>query len=189
MRLIRHWVSHEGSGPRADSQTRGEGAMPSNTAEDAIPQLIIDQLAEERARKTSLEQRGIGVITTAGVLVTLLFGLSALATKNQAYVLPDPARWTLIVAVALFGLASLLGLLTNLPRDYFEPRTEILEDLAKSLVGADGNILAEEDRVQIIKSARKNNGVKAAELFAAMIFEFLALAVLAIAVVMVLWPA
>ena len=33
------------------------------------------QLDEERVRKTSLEGRGIGIVTSSGALATLLFGL------------------------------------------------------------------------------------------------------------------
>ncbi len=43
----------------------------------AYAQLIADQLAEERSRKSSLEARGVTVITTAGPLATLLFALTA----------------------------------------------------------------------------------------------------------------
>jgi hypothetical protein len=40
--------------------------------------LINAQVEDEQARKTSLEQRGLAVITTSGVLVSLLFGLGAI---------------------------------------------------------------------------------------------------------------
>ncbi|MGA2514839.1 MAG: hypothetical protein ABSG37_14695 [Candidatus Limnocylindrales bacterium] len=169
--------------------------MPPKAVDDAFPQLIIEQLTEERARKTSLEQRGVGVITTSGALVTLLFGLSALATKNQAYVLPDPARWTLILVVALFLVASVLGLMTNVPLDYFEPTTQGLSSLVEPGAvdwpndATERAQLAAEARVTIIQSARHNNGVKAAWLLGAMLFEVVALIALAIAVGMVLWPA
>jgi hypothetical protein len=42
---------------------------------------IKDQLTEERARKTSLEARGIGIVTSSGVLATLLFGPSHIYTR------------------------------------------------------------------------------------------------------------
>lgn len=41
-----------------------------------------EQLTEERARKSSLEQRGIAVTTSAGAIVTLLFGLTALSYES-----------------------------------------------------------------------------------------------------------
>ena len=39
---------------------------------------IKEQQEAQEARKVSLEQRGLAVITTSGALVTLLFGLTAL---------------------------------------------------------------------------------------------------------------
>jgi hypothetical protein len=47
---------------------------------------IESQLDEERARKASLESRGIGIVTTSGALSTLLFGLVAFAAGNHAQV-------------------------------------------------------------------------------------------------------
>jgi hypothetical protein len=77
------------------------------TAGDAYTALIIEQLAEERSRKTSLEQRGISVITSSGALVTLLFGLAALTTKPQGYQVPDGATFSFILALVASSL--LLG--------------------------------------------------------------------------------
>src|SRR5204863_5652630 len=51
-----------------------------------------DQLARQDARKVSLEQRALAVITTSGALVTLLFGLAALSSKRAAtFTLPGSA--------------------------------------------------------------------------------------------------
>ena len=46
---------------------------------------IKEQLDAQEARKISLEQRGLAVITTSGVLVTLLFGLTALRSGGRAH--------------------------------------------------------------------------------------------------------
>ena len=159
---------------------------------DAYVQLIKDQLTEERARKTSIEQRGVGVITTSGALVTLLFGLAALATKTQAtYTLPDLARWALLFAVAAFLLASCLGLATNWPRNY----DEVMPDAMRSFIEPGASAGAEpeparraaKDQIAIIESARAVNGLKARQLIAAMSCEVIGLLVVGLAVANVLW--
>src|SRR5438876_2404695 len=51
-------------------------------AEDAgsvYADFIEKELDDQRASKTSMEQRAVAVVTTAGVLVTLLFGFASLA--------------------------------------------------------------------------------------------------------------
>src|SRR5438093_1388669 len=91
---------------------------------------VTAQLAEERSTKTSLESRGITVITTSGTLVTLLFGLVALATKTaQTYTLPDPAPGLLVLAAGLFTLAAVFGLLTNWALSYMEASLTGLTEL------------------------------------------------------------
>lgn len=47
-------------------------------------EFIKDELEVQDKRKASFEQRGLAVITTSGVLVTLLFALAALSTKSAA---------------------------------------------------------------------------------------------------------
>jgi hypothetical protein len=89
-----------------------------DVAGSAYGLLIADQLTQQRALKTSLEQRGIAVITTAGTLVTLLFGLAAFTTANKAnpfHVLPLDTRLLFGLALVLFGAAIVLGVLTNRP--------------------------------------------------------------------------
>jgi hypothetical protein len=163
--------------------------MPLNAGE-AYGQLIDDQLAEERARKTSIEQRGVGVITTSGALVTLLFGLSALATKSQSFVLSDPARWTLLIAVVLFLAASVLGLATNWALSYFEVTVPSMRTLVEpegwSEEATEAARQAAEARVDIIESFRSNNQMKGWMLRAAMGVEILAVATLAVSVAIVL---
>jgi hypothetical protein len=158
---------------------------------EAYGQLIVDQLIEERARKTSIEQRGVGVVTTSGVLVTLLFGLSALATSSPSYKLPDPARWTLLFAVVLFLVASVLGLITNWALGYTEVTTNGMRQLVEPEQWLEGSPEAArqsaEARVDIIEGFRTNNQMKGWILRAAMGLQILAVAMLALSVAVVLW--
>lgn len=76
-------------------------------------------LDAQEARKSSIEARGLAVITTSGTLVTLLFGIVALATKREAtYTLPPATQWFLMAAIAGLALAAGLGVATNRPVDY-----------------------------------------------------------------------
>jgi hypothetical protein len=64
-----------------DDQIMGPGAK-------VIMSLLETELKIEDARKTSIEGRAAGVITTSGTLVTLLFGLVAIITKLTNYQAP-----------------------------------------------------------------------------------------------------
>src|ERR1700694_370776 len=104
--------------PEAPASTTDSGAS-------ILAAYVQAQLARQDARKTSLEQRGITVITTAGALVTLLFGLAALSTKRaQTFALPAGASYLLVVALVLFFGAALAAILTNVPLEYEEADAE-----------------------------------------------------------------
>lgn len=79
---------------------------------------IKSMLDAEDSRKSSLEQRGIGVITTSGALVTLLFGLTATITSAKTFTLPPAARDWLTPAAILFVAAAAAGILVNVPLFY-----------------------------------------------------------------------
>ena len=66
-------------------------------------------------RKASIEQRGLAVVTTSGTLVTLLFGIASLLTRGDDFVLPARAHLPLDIALVLFVVAAIGGLMTNAP--------------------------------------------------------------------------
>jgi uncharacterized membrane protein len=77
------------------------------------------ELKAQDARKASFEQRGLAVVTTSGVLVTLLFALAGLSTEaKQTFALPQNARAWLAAALVAFVLAAAAALATNLPLSY-----------------------------------------------------------------------
>ena len=84
--------------------------VPDEDAGVAYGQLIMDQLAEERNRKASLEARGVTVITTSGTLATLLFALTAGLTAAAKFKLPQSAKLPLLLALVAFVIAALAGL-------------------------------------------------------------------------------
>jgi hypothetical protein len=92
-------------------------------------------LVQVRAVKASVEQRALVVTTTSGTLVTLVFGFGQLsrAVKSvgtgstlpiTSYSLGTPAREFLTVSLALFGVAFVLALVTQIARSYPEISTE-----------------------------------------------------------------
>ena len=152
---------------------------------------IKEQLDAEEARKVSLEQRGLAVITTSGVLVTLLFGLTALSVRRATtFVVPDAAAGLLIGALVLFVLAALSAIVTNLPRSYEGVTVDALRQAVKER-WEDGEAVAAEmvalTRLKMLASAKRNNDVKGWALVIAMGCEILAVALVGAAVGFVLW--
>jgi hypothetical protein len=81
-----------------------------------IADLITKELDAEQSRTASLQARGLAVISSSGTLVTLLFGLSAVATTAQHFKLPTTAKPPLYVAAVLLVAAAVSGIVTNAPR-------------------------------------------------------------------------
>jgi hypothetical protein len=142
-------------------------------------------LERQDARKSSLEQRGLGVITTSGVLVTLLFGLAALSTKAQTFALPKSAGYFLVLALVLFFAAAITAILTNVPLEYDELQ---VERLYHALAGNAPVSRAEAERrnartdLEIVQSAKDLNEAKARLLLWAMGLEIAAVAAVAVAI-------
>jgi hypothetical protein len=88
---------------------------------------IKDQVAQQDERKESIEKRGLAVITSSGTIVSLLFALVAILTGVEKYELPAGAEPWLGAALGGFGLATLAGILTNLPLRYEAVEAEELE--------------------------------------------------------------
>lgn len=125
---------------------------------------IAEALAEERARKASLEARGLALITTSGAFTTLVLGIGALVAPEE---LPVAARAFLVVGLLCFLVAAAKGALVNKPEDYTEPDAEklggVLDELrAKS--AASGERTVARSRLVIIEAARTRNKGKASAL-------------------------
>lgn len=85
---------------------------------DIYADFVKSLLDAEDSRKSSLEQRGIGMITASGTLVTLLFGLTAAITSAKSFTFPSAARGWLTAAAILFVLAAFAGIAVNTPLFY-----------------------------------------------------------------------
>lgn len=135
-------------------------------AAEVYSALITEQLDEERARKTSLEQRGAFVITSSGAIATLLFGLAAFVTDAATLDLPPRAQQVLVVALICFAAAALFGLLTNRPVNYGEPTADSLQEMIDDPELASESITeairtASDGRLQTLRTYRQQNAKKA----------------------------
>jgi len=149
---------------------------------------IDDQVDFERERTKSLEQRGIQVITTSGVLTTLLFGL---AKFGPGITLELDEQLALIAALVLFVLAALFGLLANQVGRWEVASAGKLEERTSeaswfSTTASEAARQVAIDKVDWLKSARRENGRKADSVFLAFLSEVTAIAILAAAIVIAL---
>ena len=156
-------------------------------------QLIADQLAEERSRKTSLEARGVTVITTSSALATLLFALTAGLTATSKFRLPVPAKLPLLLTLVTFVFSAAFSLAANVPLIYREPTPAGLAKLINtdywSAAAEIGEIRVAEAQVTSLTAARSANNLKAKLLIGAVFFELLAIPLLAWAVAEILYRA
>jgi hypothetical protein len=159
-----------------------EGPIPKPGAA-VYGEFLKDQLAAQDARKASFEQRGVGVVTTSGALVTLLFGFAALSSTNQ--ILPNSAKKWLAASLIVFVVAAILALATNLPLPYGGPGPDEIKgrlqlDPPKDERAAQRDIAL--TRANMLKDAKKKNGWKGWMLFGALLLEVIAVALVGIAI-------
>lgn len=149
------------------------------------------ELEQERARRTSLEQRAIAVVTSSGVLVSLIFGFGALVKGQGATPrLPAEARVLLALALLAFVTAAVMSLLTNRPRDYkpFGVKADLEKMVAEywSISGDSARRSVAEFRTGEVDRWRDNNKIKAAYLQGAITLECCGIALLAASIVTIL---
>lgn len=144
-----------------------------------------DRLADQEARKASFEQRGLSVVTTSGVLATLLFGVAAFAKTEEPYVLSHQAQSWLIVGLVAFVVAAVLALMTNLPLSYDVPSLESILKLAEA-DSPDARDAAQKRLARWYKrmatDAKAKNSAKGWLLFAALLSEVAAIIAVTVAV-------
>lgn len=181
-------MTTEGASDGATTQDQyiKASANTTATASELIMSFISEQLSEERARKTAIEQRGIAIVTTSGTLVTLLFALSAVVGAQVDAALPRSGTIALRIAVIAFLAAACLGLSTNLPMKYAKPRTSGLlklvngrEWLASATVGARAVARA---KIAMLRTARRSNALKTRLTLYGIAAEILAVGAVAFAV-------
>jgi hypothetical protein len=149
--------------------------------------LLADALDAEMAQKASIEQRGLAVITTSGVLVSLLVALSALLLGKDYNFLDAGTKTLLILAVAAFVAAAGLGLATNAPRRYWGLSEEDLERISAPdswLGDADeAALVVAQQRAAELGHAKRANERKARLLLTALGVEVIGVGLVAAALV------
>jgi hypothetical protein len=157
---------------------------PSEIAGDAYAALIADTLAGQRARKESFERRGFSVITSSGVIASVLLGISAVVVSGENKP-PGLARWAFVSALVLFATAFVLGIVANIPRSHQQTRSEhlrpLLEDrfwLGRSAVG---KFRSTEVRVSMLEWSEGVNDKLGHVLIVALVAELLAILAVAVA--------
>jgi hypothetical protein len=146
---------------------------------------ISAQATAEDARKDSIEKRGLAVITTSGTIVSLLFGLVAVLTGVEKYVLPDGAESWLYAALAAFVVACVAGIGANAPLKY---EAVLPDSLRSALQGRWGDTPDEAEKMvaltelKVLAKARRVNTIKAIILIVGVIAEVLAILFLALGV-------
>jgi len=158
---------------------------------DTAPGIYTDYvkllLDAESTRRTALEQKGSAVITTAGTLVTLLFGLVAVITSVDTFRLPGRAHGWLVAAIVFFVLACFIAILISIPLPYGE--TTITAAMLLSWWNQppeQAQAAVSGVRLQALAAARRMNGMKARILIAAILSELLALVMLGMAVIRII---
>lgn len=148
--------------------------------------VIQSLLAEENARKASLEQRALAVITSSGGLITLILALAALLWgKDPSASLAATPRALLVTAVGVFVAAAAVALVANSPRTYWGFNDDDLDQMI-----AGWRFDAEEAAEQVaalqaerVKRASAANQRKARQLQAAVILAMSGLTAVAAAII------
>ena len=84
-------------------------------AGEVFADYVKEQIDLEDKRRASLETRGVGVITVSATLVTLLFGISAVATNQPGFVPAGDIRARLTWALIAFAASSVIAIGTTVP--------------------------------------------------------------------------
>lgn len=161
--------------------------MSEDVAGPVIAQLIAKEVERTQATTASLQSRGLAVISSAGTLVTLLFGLSALATNAADLTLSTATRIPLILAAGLLVLAAVAGISTNAPRHKhaigLDGLGPLLDDDAWSAEARHALQATARTHLKIAQAARDANRTMARFLLAGIVLEIAGVACITWAVI------
>lgn len=150
---------------------------------------VQEQLTVEEARKASLEQRGIAVITSSGVLATLGFGALALAKRGDHIPLPAAGPPLLVIGACALFAAAVLALATNAPLRHRAVNPVALKERLRNQVNDDRRVAlvrVTATRLGLLDTTRRGNNVKALLCIAAMVAEVLGVTLLGTTIYLVL---
>jgi hypothetical protein len=156
---------------------------------DVYADFVKSLLDAEESRKSSLEQRGIGIITTSGTLVTLLFGLIAVITSAKSFAFPAAARGWITLAAIFFVVAAAAGIVVNAP--LFYGRIEVSQADLKPAWQDDAPTARSAVtgvRLKRLRAAQSVNGFKAGTLVVGTVLELAATAMLTAGIFDIIHP-
>jgi hypothetical protein len=152
-----------------------------------IAQLIAKEVERTQATTASLQSRGLAVISSSGTLVTLLFGLSALATRGTDFTLTTATKVPLVLAAVLLVLAAVAGIATNAPRQKhaigLDGLAPLLDDERWSAAAKQALQATARSQLTIAKVARGANRTMARFLLAGIVLEIAGVACITWAVI------
>lgn len=163
----------------------GTGSRSTPRASGGAAVYAASQVASQEARKSSFEQRGLAVITASGVLVSLLFGLTAVLTGAAGYHLPAAARVPILAALFCFVVAAVAAITTNLPQLYRGVTADALKKQIEEQwedTGTEARRAVALTELDVLERAREQNHKKGEALVLAIRAEIAAVYFLAVAV-------
>jgi hypothetical protein len=144
-----------------------------------------ERLDAEEAAKTSLQQRGLAVITTAGALVTILFSVAAVVTGKDTYRAPSGGLSLLVWVAVAFGITGFLALLTNVPLGAAQVNPDdYYAKMARDICDDEATCRVKVASIQcaMLKKAVRSNNIRARLLVLSFVAEGAAVVLLAVAV-------
>jgi hypothetical protein len=162
------------------AEARATAGGPAGGGGQVYAALVTSRMVEEDKRGSSLQARGLAVVTTSGTLVTLIFAVAQFVPGGRVPArIPEASRWLLAIAVAAFVAAAVGGLVTNVPRLLARPR---LEDIITNIEsGWSGPVAAAEKTVAVARARQLQELESANDGAARAVLAGLAAEVLAVA--------
>lgn len=144
------------------------------------------EVEAERDRRAAFDARGQALITTSGVLVTLLTGVASLVKTAGTPRFPPVVIITTGAALLLFAAAAGCGVVVGWNRRYAVTRSSTLDTMVEDHwtddeVDARNNVASL--MVRTLETLRPSNGFKARWLAAGLVIQVIALVTLGTAAV------
>ena len=157
-----------------------------NKAREALDVAIENELRQAHDRASSLEQRALAVVTTSGVLVSLVFGFGTLVKGKQITSLSEAPRILLILALISFVIAAMTALFTIMPRNY--PVESGWSKVLGSWIVSPNETWASITQLHLdeIRHWLTTNTLKAGILLAAIVAECIGISLLALSMLVVI---
>lgn len=155
-------------------------------AREALDLATDNELRQARDRAASLEQRAMAVVTTSGVLVSLIFGFGTLVKGKQITSMSEAPRILLVLALISFVIAAIIALFTIMPRNY--PAESEWKNVLGSWIASPGETWESITNLHLqeISHWLGTNASKAKILLAAIIAECIGISLLAVSMLVVI---